>query len=132
MNNLAHPHAALMLQYAQDAAETDKPWERWQTSSDRNFWVDLPMMPSWNPDSEYRRKPRTINGHEAPEPERSLHVYGEEYYIPVITHADKYVLKKWNGSALEYVWLERGLVHLSVGAVLAHANALLSFTETKR
>ena len=26
----AHKHAALMLQYAQDAAETDKPWKRWE------------------------------------------------------------------------------------------------------
>ena len=26
----AHVHAALMLQYAKDAMETDKPWERWE------------------------------------------------------------------------------------------------------
>ena len=26
----AHKHAALMLQYAQDAVETAKPWERWE------------------------------------------------------------------------------------------------------
>ena len=25
-----HIHADLMLQYAQDAMETDKPWERWE------------------------------------------------------------------------------------------------------
>ena len=25
-----HIHADLMLQYAQDAQETDKPWERWE------------------------------------------------------------------------------------------------------
>ena len=25
----AHKHAELMLQYAQDATETDKPWELW-------------------------------------------------------------------------------------------------------
>ena len=25
-----HVHADLMLQYAQDAMETDKPWERWE------------------------------------------------------------------------------------------------------
>ena len=27
---MKHKHAELMMQYAQDAMETDKPWERWQ------------------------------------------------------------------------------------------------------
>ena len=31
----AHKHAALMLQYAQDAMETDRPWERWELYSDK-------------------------------------------------------------------------------------------------
>ena len=33
----AHKHANLMLQYAQDAMETDKPWERWEVKAP-NEW----------------------------------------------------------------------------------------------
>ena len=29
---MKHVHAELMLQYAQDAMETDKPWDLWQWS----------------------------------------------------------------------------------------------------
>ena len=34
----AHKHAALMMQYAQDAMETENPWERWQFKDDRGYW----------------------------------------------------------------------------------------------
>lgn len=59
----AHPHAANMLAYAQDAAETDKPWERWQF---RHFggkvgdWEDNLDNPVWDPGTEYRRKPNPL------------------------------------------------------------------------
>ena len=57
--NQPHPHAASMLLYAQDAAETDKPWERWEFKSDMGFHMCL-KHPEWNEHFEYRRKPRTI------------------------------------------------------------------------
>ena len=55
-----HKHAALMLQYAQDWAETDEPWKRWEVTSHRNEWVALFGHPRWKEESEYRRKPRTL------------------------------------------------------------------------
>ena len=56
----AHPHAALMLQYAQDAAETDKPWERWELRLGTNaLWAVCTQNPSWIPDYSYRRKVKT-------------------------------------------------------------------------
>ena len=33
----AHKHADLMLQYAQDAAKTEEPWERWEYNNDRGW-----------------------------------------------------------------------------------------------
>lgn len=30
---MGHIHAAAMAEYAKDAAETDKPWERWEFPS---------------------------------------------------------------------------------------------------
>jgi hypothetical protein len=65
----AHKHAALMLQYAQDAAETETPWERWEWRRGHG-WIDMTGSPLWVNEYEYRRKPRTINinGLEVPEP----------------------------------------------------------------
>jgi hypothetical protein len=55
----AHIHAAAMLQYAQDAAETDKPWERWEFNSCKDkadLWQPLHRHASWCPEHGYRRK----------------------------------------------------------------------------
>ena len=54
----SNPHAALMAQYAADAAETDTPWERWQLKqAGEADWIDLTSSPGWSPVFEYRRKP---------------------------------------------------------------------------
>ena len=53
---MAHKHAALMLLYAQDAAETDRPWERWQARCEQG-WFALDDNPDWCGWWEYRRKP---------------------------------------------------------------------------
>lgn len=54
-----HIHADLMMQYAQDALETDKPWERWEflgKLSRRWISFDESIPLAWWPDSQYRRK----------------------------------------------------------------------------
>ena len=53
----AHPHAALMALYAQDAAETEAPWDRWECSSANITWYDLKKHPEWIEGCQYRRKP---------------------------------------------------------------------------
>ena len=54
----AHIHAALMAEYAKDAAETDKPWERWERKSiGQIVWESMYGQPTWSEKSEYRRKP---------------------------------------------------------------------------
>lgn len=66
MSTKAHPHAESMKLYAEDAAETDKPWERWEFrrpgSKRGNCWVSFTGLgdqphPSWSDGCEYRRKP---------------------------------------------------------------------------
>lgn len=53
-----HPHAALMLEFAKDAAESDTPWDRWECQWQyAEDWKQLQMPPIWNPDCGYRRKP---------------------------------------------------------------------------
>jgi hypothetical protein len=60
-----HKHAQLMLQYAQDALTTDKPWELWEARDtrshypDNDWWYTLKSDPAWNTTHEYRRKPQT-------------------------------------------------------------------------
>lgn len=59
---MKHPYAELMAQYAQDAMETDKPWERWEfkESAFNSFpWLGFVSHPSWAEKFEYRRKPKT-------------------------------------------------------------------------
>lgn len=56
----AHPHAELMALYAKDAAETDKPWERWEyitPSRPHAEWRSAMSNPKWFLNNKYRRKP---------------------------------------------------------------------------
>ena len=66
---MGHIHAAAMAEYAKDAAETDKPWERWEFSCGNRDYRSLQSQPLWVADFRYRRKPKVIliNGHEVPE-----------------------------------------------------------------
>ena len=57
----AHPHAENMRLYAEDAAETDKPWERWQFRwADDEVWVNASDGLMWDVDTQYRRKPKPL------------------------------------------------------------------------
>lgn len=53
----AHKHAKLIADYAADAAETDKPWERWEFKGG-DVWKRLYRTPNWHELTEYRRKPQ--------------------------------------------------------------------------
>lgn len=57
----AHKHATLMLQYAHDAATTDKPWEWWEAKLPgyRGF-MPLVSHPMWVEAGEYRRVGKVI------------------------------------------------------------------------
>lgn len=54
---VAHPHAESMLEYAKDAATTDKPWLLWETCYNSQ-WDDLCSNPIWSVQCQYRRKPK--------------------------------------------------------------------------
>jgi hypothetical protein len=127
-----HPHAALMRQYADDADETDRPWERWQVRFPHaQTWAELGCQsPTWCSDYEYRRKPRTINinGIEVPEPVREPLEESEPYYL---AQADSDYLPKihWSNCPSDQRWLRYGIIHLTREAAETHARALRSFTE---
>lgn len=127
-----HPHAALMAEYAKDAAETETPWERWECRHGCGPWQIIAHDPLWCKQYEYRRKPRTIRIGEfdVPEPVREPLEVGATYYVAVLTsNAASHM--RWGGSTSEMDWLRRGLIHLTREAAELHTKALLSFTATK-
>jgi hypothetical protein len=133
-----HKHAENMLAYAQDAMETDKPWERWEWFNEHDQkWEALTLNPKWGGIAQYRRKPRTINinGFDVPEPVREPLAIGQEYFIPLIANlfvmSQHYELHIWIGGHIDNCWLEKGLIHLTKEAAETHGKAILSFTEKK-
>lgn len=129
---MKHKHAENMLTYAQDAMETDKPWERWEWfNEDDQEWETLAFNPRWGLNGEYRRKPRTINinGFEVPEPVREPLENGQEYYDVSIGSTDNVVKYTWRGESWDFHTMDKGIVHITKEAAMLHAEALLSFTQ---
>ena len=128
--NRPHPHAASMLLYAQDAAETDKPWERWLCMHKKDaIWRDgFEEHPTWHEDFEYRRKPKTItvNGIEVPEPIREEPKMGEEFFFVDLSVSTLTLHFLWENDAYDRDWLKKGLIHSTKEAAIAHAKALLA------
>lgn len=52
---MKHKHAELLMQYAQDAMETDDPWRRWEWRYDAE-WIDCIDNITWSNHIDYRRK----------------------------------------------------------------------------
>lgn len=129
-----HVHAELMMQYAQDAMETDKPWERWQSCSQINssegLWRDCISNPSWCKDYKYRRKPQTINinGYEVPEPLREAPIEGTIVYYPNLYSLGLVNYNKFFDDSFYRRLLNLGLLHSTQEAAKKHDRALLSFT----
>lgn len=124
-----HVHAHLMALYAQDAAETDEPWLRWEVGHEDSAWVSCPCNPSWRADTKFRRKPKTINinGFEVPEPHRDPLEIGQRYWLadPSNSLVEMY---HWDNVACEIRCLRAGLIHITKEAAEIHRKALLSFT----
>ena len=131
----AHVHAENMALYAQDAQETDTPWERWEFKyqhENDSAWVLLPGNPIWDEHLQYRRKPSTINininGFEVPEPCREAPPLDMPFHIPDASMGGGVLGLIWTGSRYHCLLLDRGVVHLTFDAAKDHAYALWSFT----
>ena len=124
----AHVHAALMLQYAQDAAETDRPWERWEwrdTSADK--FITCRRHPSWNLNYEFRRKHQVIRvgRHEFPKPISNAPLNSINYFLVTAWNGCFDVdADTWVNSKLDNMRLESWRVHLTREAAQAHADVL--------
>ena len=123
----AHKHAALMLQYAQDAAETDKPWERWEYKLHGEPWFECERNPTWPENVEYRRKPQVIRvgRHEFPKPITREPNGGTDYfYVRVGDTCFEVDSDNWIGCDYDLMRFASRRIHLTKEAAQAHAAVL--------
>ena len=119
-------HAALMLQYAKDWAETDAPWKRWEVTSHRNEWVALFGHPRWNEESEYRRKPHTLTYTiTILEPLREAPEVGEVFYVAAMYAKSFYNAYEWSGCETDRRFLKRGMCFTTKEDAVAAAKAMM-------
>ena len=133
---MKHKHAELMMQYAQDAMETDKPWERWEFRVDLySKWIELTGNTVWYEDIQYRRKPKMISVTLAsgevvrwPAPHCTELEYGDPYFYFVPTHGD-IMLKNWDCAPGDRTTLSNGYIHLTKEAAEQHSHALFKINN---
>lgn len=126
----AHPHAASMALYAQDAAETDKPWERWEAKTGDGSWVGVGRHPVWEPEQEYRRKPKTIRigEYDVPEPLRVVPERGQKVWGVHVSSDSLSYSMHWVPGDTSMTLLCNGMLHLTREAAELHTRALISLT----
>ena len=123
----AHKHAHLMMQYAHDALETDKPWERWELRprGSEQWHVCIGRI-NFNERCEYRRKPRTLTYTVTiPEPLREAPKRGESYYVMDMSEISLYFLHWWYDDEADRRNLKRGLCFATKEDATAAAKAML-------
>jgi len=130
---MKHPHAELMLQYAQDAMETDKPWERWEYLDISGEWMpfyyhrmDNQPSPAWQSNIQYRRKSKTIrvNGFDVPEPMMEKPTTNQRYFVPSIGDQEWFYSSKWEHYPTQVRCFERNLCHSTKNGAIKHGMAL--------
>lgn len=125
----AHRYAALMLQYAQDAAETDSPWERWEFEVKSGVWCNLSEHPAWLENKEYRRKPQVIRvgRHEFPKPISEAPEIGMKYWFisfsEDIGELSPFCVP-WENDEVDNAYLDGRVIHLTEEAAQDHADVL--------
>ena len=101
----------------------------WETFMN-NHWVNC-SSPSWHFDNTYRAKPAPaptiiVNGIEVPEPVREALEIGQRYWFASVTAVHLIVGVTWVGGDCDTRVLNRGLIHLTEEAAVAHAKAMLA------
>lgn len=127
-----HIHAESMLQYAQDAMETDKPSLRWQYNLGAGWISYCGGSPSWETDYQYRRKPQTvtISGFEVPAPLKAFKA--EYYYVESPACRELYWEAKKGDSKLDSCRLERGIAHSTKEGAIASCKARLGIDPEEK
>lgn len=122
-----HPHADLIMKYAEIAQHDAEPWKYYEELIS-GTWCNCQNHLCFYENLEYRLKPRTINinGFEVPEPLRNEPSDGTDYYVLDMSEISE---MKWTSDVSEHQWLKAGIIHLTREAAEKHLEALLSFTK---
>ena len=128
-DNKPDPHAKNAKLYAEDMAETDRAWLRWEMSVSKGFEYVLPLLkhPKWEPDHFYRRIPQTIRIGEFDVPKPLTEV--PEGGVYVVDLMDSELVMPLNLQRNKAVAVKRGVAHATREAAKLHARALLTLTE---
>jgi hypothetical protein len=121
-----HKHAALMAEYAKDAAETDAPWEKWERWV-RDKWVPLTSNPLWGLQYEFRRKRETmvVNWIECPAPMKVKPEFGKQYWFPDLSEEYCVNWYHWRNDKRDTLLFSRGLCYVYRDDAIARAKAML-------
>ena len=95
-------------------------------------WVNC-SNPVWVADYAYRAKPAPaptiiviVNGIEVPGPVREALEIGQRYWFVSVTATRLSVGITWTAGHSDTIVLNRGLIHLTEAAAVAHAKAMLA------
>ena len=78
----------------------------------------------------FRLKPQLVIGDQlVPMPEREAPDIGDTYFTSNAHAKDYYTMYSWGDSWLDQAWLERGLIHLTKEAAIAHGKALIALSK---
>lgn len=128
-----HAHAALMLQYAQDAATCTEPYTLWELKSSRDGreWEPCYEHPAWHVNMQYRRKPRTIRigAVDVPEPLRLAPAAGVMVWCARVLNTDYCESWLYCDTDGQRRALARGLLHTDREAAMAHGEALVALSK---
>lgn len=101
----AHKHAALMLEYAKDAAESKTPWVKWEhrpVGYNAYFgrrveydWKPISDHPEWNTELEYRRKPTEEPKMYPPEGTRYYYWHGDRLRVGFFKKANAVNIRRF-------------------------------------
>ncbi|CDG86383.1 hypothetical protein [Xenorhabdus bovienii] len=126
-----HIHADLMMKAVEMAQLKAEWWEYFEVlHDDADRWLSLAGEFYFDPDKEYRLKPRTIRigSVDVPEPVREPLEEGQDYYFLDLGGESYYDETFWLGDLDDVDRLNRCLIHLDRESAVMHAKALLSLT----
>lgn len=101
----------------------------WQWYHYGRWWESL--APSWEANTIYRARPAPaptilVNGIEVPEPVREALRLDQTYWVADLPSANLAWDRSWSNDAYDSRVLNRGMVHLTEAAAVAHAKAMLA------
>lgn len=126
-----HPHAKLMMEYAQDCLTDSRAYEKWEFSQHGDssvVWMSLNDHPLWQPGHDYRRKMSVIiiDGIEVPRPVSQPLTHGDKYCAALPGCSEHLT---WCGDRFDLAYLNAGLVHLSKEAAEKHIEVLFAYNK---